>query len=49
MTGFWCALVYTYTMMTPFIGQLLAGPNNSRLFMSTIVLQTEPYEFEGST
>lgn len=39
---------YRYSMMTPFVGQLLAGPDNARLFMSTIVLQTEPYEFEGS-
>ncbi len=38
---------YRYTMATPFIGALLAGPGGSRLFMSTIVLQTEPYEFEG--
>lgn len=38
---------YRYTMATPFIGALLAGPGGSRLFMSTIVLQTEPYEFGG--
>lgn len=36
---------YRYEMMTPFVGQLLAGPSGSRLFMSTIVLQTEPYDF----
>ncbi|MEZ5919362.1 MAG: TadE/TadG family type IV pilus assembly protein [Alphaproteobacteria bacterium] len=41
-------VAYRYTMMTPFIGHLLAGPDNSRLFMSTIVLQTEPYEFSGN-
>lgn len=41
-------VVYRYSMMTPFAGELLAGPDNSRLFMSTIVLQTEPYEFEGA-
>ncbi|MCF8495401.1 MAG: pilus assembly protein [Alphaproteobacteria bacterium] len=35
-----------YTLMTPFIGTLLAGADSSILFMSTIVLQTEPYEFE---
>ena len=35
-----------YSMMTPFIGNLLAGSNNSILMMSTIVLQTEPYEFD---
>ena len=35
-----------YSMITPFIGNLLAGADNSTLFMSTIVLQTEPYEFD---
>ena len=39
-------VAYRYEMMTPFIGPLLAGTDNSILFMSTIVLQTEPYEFE---
>lgn len=38
---------YRYEMMTPFVGQLLAGSSGERLFVSTIVLQTEPYEFEG--
>ena len=38
---------YRYSMMTPIVGTLLGGPDNSRLFVSTIVLQTEPYEFEG--
>ncbi len=38
---------YQYEMMTPLVGQLLAGPGNKRLMMSTIVFQTEPYEFEG--
>jgi len=38
---------YRYTMMTPFIGPLLAGPDSSHLFVSTIVLQTEPYDFQG--
>ncbi len=37
---------YRYNMMTPLIGPLLAGSDNSRLFVSTIVLQTEPYQFE---
>ena len=35
---------YNYTMMVPFVGRLLAGPDNKMPFMSTIVLQTEPYE-----
>ena len=39
---------YRYDMMTPFIGPLLAGADNSIDFISTIVLQTEPYEFEGA-
>ncbi len=38
---------YNYTMMTPFVGPLLSGPDGSMLFMSTIVLQVEPYEFQG--
>ncbi|MES2729101.1 MAG: TadE/TadG family type IV pilus assembly protein [Pseudomonadota bacterium] len=38
---------YRYPLLTPFIGQLLAdGPNNTRIMMSTIVLQTEPYALE---
>ena len=39
--------VYRYRMMTPFIGQLLVGDDGEQLFISTIVLQTEPYEFQG--
>ncbi len=39
---------YRYNMMTPFVGPLLSGPGGSTLFISTIVLQTEPYEFEGN-
>lgn len=38
---------YRYQMLTPFIGQLLAPPIGERLFMSTLVLQSEPYEFGG--
>lgn len=41
-------VAYRYHMMTPLIGPLLTGPTSSRLFVSTIVLQTEPYEFEGA-
>ncbi|MEM7679475.1 MAG: TadE/TadG family type IV pilus assembly protein [Pseudomonadota bacterium] len=41
-------VAYRYSMMTPLIGPLLAGPDNSHLFLSTIVLQTEPYEFGGT-
>jgi hypothetical protein len=40
---------YRYTMMTPVIGPLLTGPKNSRLFMSTVVMQVEPYEFDETS
>ena len=39
---------YEYEMMTPFIGVLLAGADSKRTFMSTVVLQTEPYDFQGA-
>lgn len=40
--------VYYYPLMTPFLGPLLAdGPNQTKFMMTTMVLQTEPYEFEG--
>ena len=38
---------HNYSMMTPFVGPLLAGPDNQIQFLSTIVLQAEPYDFEG--
>lgn len=37
---------YRYTMMNPFVGRMLLGESYSRLFMSTVVFQTEPYDFE---
>ncbi len=37
---------FRYEMMTPLIGPLLGGPDSSHVFISTLVLQTEPYEFE---
>ncbi len=40
-------VAYRYTMMNPFVGVLLLGPTYSRLFMSTIVMETEPYMFNG--
>ncbi len=40
-------VAYRYSMMTPLVGPLLNGPDGSTLFVSTIVLQTEPYEFQG--
>jgi hypothetical protein len=39
--------VYRYPMLTPLVGRLLAdGPNNSKLLVSTVVLETEPYDVE---
>ncbi len=39
-------VTYRYPLMTPLIGQLFSNyPNNIRLLISTIVLQTEPYDF----
>lgn len=36
---------YNYKAFTPLVGHMLWGPDASRMFMSTIVLQTEPYDF----
>ncbi len=41
-------VAYRYSMVTPIVGPILNGAGGSRLFMSTIVLQTEPYEFQGA-
>jgi len=38
-------VAYNYNMLSPLVGTLLAGPDSKMLFMSTIVLQTEPYDF----
>lgn len=38
---------YRYEMMTPIVGPLISGGTGSLLFISTIVLQTEPYDFDG--
>jgi Flp pilus assembly protein TadG len=36
---------YRYQLATPLIGNLLAtGPNRTRIMISTVVLQTEPYD-----
>lgn len=38
---------YKYPLMTPLIGQALAdGINNTKVIMSTIVLETEPYDVQ---
>ncbi|HEY8964724.1 MAG TPA: TadE/TadG family type IV pilus assembly protein [Alphaproteobacteria bacterium] len=38
---------YRYNFMTPIMGQLLGGSDSAMDFTSTIVIQTEPYEFEN--
>jgi len=40
---------FRYSMLTPIVGQLLGGSDRSVLFMSTIVMQTEPYDFEAAS
>jgi len=37
---------YRYHFMTPLIGPLLGGADSAVDFVSTVVLETEPYEFE---
>lgn len=38
-------VIYRYKLATPMIAQFLSdGPNNTRLMISTVVLQTEPYD-----
>lgn len=39
---------YRYNMITPLVGPLLSGGTGSRVFISTIVMETEPYEFQGA-
>ncbi len=41
-------VVYKYNYWTPLIGPLLGGADNARILQSTVVIQTEPYEFEGT-
>lgn len=38
---------YRYPFMTPLLTPILGGASGSRLLMSTVVLETEPYEFGG--
>lgn len=37
---------YRYEFMTPWLAQVLGGTRKSWLLMTTLVLETEPYEFE---
>lgn len=39
---------YRYKMITPIVGPLLNGADGATQFISTVVLQSEPYEFMGS-
>lgn len=41
-------VAYRYSMKTPFVGPILNGPDGGTLFMSTIVIRTEPYDFEDA-
>lgn len=38
---------YRYEFITPLLGQLLGGSQGSWLLLTTIVLETEPYDFDG--
>ncbi len=40
--------VYNYPIITPFVGQIITGGKGTMPMMSTIIFQTEPYEFTGS-
>lgn len=41
--------LYNYPLMTPFIGPMLSdGPSQTKRMTSAVVLQTEPYEFDGT-
>jgi len=40
-------VIYQYALKTPILSQFFSDPgSDTRLMMSTIVLQTEPYDFE---
>lgn len=40
-------VIYRYHLKTPLIGNILSdGPNNTKLLMATVVLQTEPYDIQ---
>jgi len=41
-------VAYRYKMITPIVGTMLNGPDGATQFISTIVLQSEPYEFGGA-
>ena len=41
-------VAFRYTMITPIVGPILNGADGGTQFISTIVMQSEPYEFMGS-
>tara|TARA_X000000950_G_scaffold140658_1_gene174554 strand:- start:4452 stop:4988 length:537 start_codon:yes stop_codon:yes gene_type:complete len=40
-------VVYYHSLVTPLVAQLLGGPDQRQLFVTTMVFQSEPYEFNG--
>lgn len=38
-------VLYSYELMTPLIAQFLGNPGNTRRFIATAVIETEPWEF----
>jgi len=41
-------VAYRYEMITPIVGNMLNGADGATQFISTIVMQSEPYEFMGA-
>jgi Flp pilus assembly protein TadG len=41
-------VAFRYEMVTPIVGHMLNGADGGTQFISTIVMQSEPYEFMGS-
>lgn len=41
-------VAFRYQMITPIVGNMLNGPDGATQFISTIVMQSEPYEFMGT-
>lgn len=39
--------IYDYPLMTPLVGSIITGGGGTMRMVSTIVFQTEPYEFTG--
>ncbi len=41
-------VAYRYHMITPIVGSMINGSDGATQFISTIVMQSEPYEFQGA-